>query len=298
MKYTLKQLQVFLATANCQNITQAAKQLNMSQSAASESLKSLEHQFDIQLFDRHGKKLQLNELGKLIRVEAEAFMERAHALEQALLQHSQVGNVKVGATLSIGNYLAINILSSYRHSNPEANVTLEVANTTRIAERIVNYELDVGLIEGEVTHPDLEVTPWLEDELMVFCSPDHPYARKQTLTDEDLAVAKWVLREPGSGTRQAFDVAMHGILSSLNVDLELQHTEAIKRAVERNMGIGCLSKITLTDAFKRRSLIPLAVPHRDFHRQFYFILHKNKYRSAGIESWLECCQNFSNVDNA
>ena len=106
-----------------------------------------------------------------------------------------------------------------------------------------------------------------------------------------------VLRESGSGTRQAFDVAMHGILSALDVDLELQHTEAIKRAVERGMGLGCLSKITLVDAFRRGSLVPLLVPHRDFHRQFYFILHKNKYRSAGIQSWLQCCKNFSGIDN-
>ena len=82
---------------------------------------------------------------------------------------------------------------------------------------------------------------------------------------------------------------MHGILPNLAVAHELQHTEAIKRAVEANLGIGCLSQITLEDAFKRGSLIRLPVPHRDFQRQFYFILHRQKFRSAGIEQWMALC---------
>ena len=166
---------------------------------------------------------------------------------------------------------------------------LEVANTTKISEKVANFELDIGLIEGEIAHSELDVIPWREDELVVFCSPGHPFSKRKTLSDDDLINAQWILRESGSGTRQAFDFAMHGILSQLKVNLELQHTEAIKRAVESGMGIGCLSRITLQDAFKRSSLIPLNLTHRDLHRQFYLILHKNKYRSAGIENWINLC---------
>jgi len=98
------------------------------------------------------------------------------------------------------------------------------------------------------------------------------------------------VREPGSGTRQAFDRAMSGLLSNIELLLELQHTEGIKRAVEANMGVGCLSKITLVDAFKRGTLVPLQAPQRDWHRKFYFILHRQKFRSNGIESWLQLCR--------
>lgn len=291
MKFSLKQIEVFLETAHTLNITQAAERLAMSQSAASESLKSLESQFDIQLFDRVGKRLQLNDFGKIIRKQAELFLDQAVALEKALSQHDQIGELKVGATLSIGNYLAIHILSEFKQLYPQANVLLEVANTTKISEKVANFELDVGLIEGEIAHAELEVIPWLEDELVVFCAPNHPLAKKKSLSDKDLINTQWILRESGSGTRQAFDFAMHGILSQLKVNLELQHTEAIKRAVESGMGIGCLSRITLQDAFKRGSLIPLNLIHRDLHRQFYLILHKNKYRSAGIQNWIALCQN-------
>ncbi|MDX1452489.1 MAG: LysR family transcriptional regulator [Oleiphilaceae bacterium] len=292
MKFSLKQIEVFLAVAQSENMTQAAEKLAMSQSAASESLKTLEQQFDIKLFDRAGKRLQLNELGKLIRGQAAAFIEHAQRLEGALARHQEVGALKVGATLSIGNYLAINILSQYRHRYPDARISLDVENTTHIASKIAHFELDIGLIEGEIAHPDLEITPWREDELVVFCSPEHAYANYHTLEDQHLLSAEWVLRESGSGTRQAFDHAMHGLVPQLKIALELQHTEAIKRAVEGNMGLGCLSRITLEDAFKRGNLVPLAVPHRDFHRQFYFILHRNKYRSAGIQNWLQLCREY------
>src|SRR5690606_40891446 len=125
---------------------------------------------------------------------------------------------------------------------------------------------------------------------VVFCAPTHELAGRPWLDDRDLVSATWIMREPGSGTRQTGERALHGLLPQLNILLELQHTEAIKRAVEAGLGIGCLSRVTLEDAFRRGSLVPLPVPHRDFRRHFYFIMHRQKYRSAGIERWLELCQ--------
>lgn len=109
MRFSLRQLEVFLATAHFQNISRAAESLAMSQSAASSALKELEQQCDVQLFDRVGKRLQLNEQGRLVRPRAEALLEQARELEQALMLHKDAGPVKVGATLSIGNYLAVGI---------------------------------------------------------------------------------------------------------------------------------------------------------------------------------------------
>lgn len=291
MRYTLRQLEVFLAIAHQQNVSKAAQALNLSQSAASSALKELEEQFDVLLFDRIGKRLQLNEQGRLIRPKAERLLAQAMDLQHTLLKHTDVGHLKIGATLSIGNYLAVNIMAEMMRQQPTANISLEVANTEVISQKVLNYALDIGLIEGELQHSDLDVIPWKDDELVLFCSPSHPFAKKKALKDEDLLSTNWILREAGSGTRQAFERAMHGILPDLNVAHELQHTEAIKRAVEANLGIGCLSKITLVDAFKRGSLVRLEAPQRDFERQFYFILHKQKFRSAGIEQWMELCLN-------
>ncbi|WP_273204955.1 LysR substrate-binding domain-containing protein [Marinobacter subterrani] len=291
MKYSFRQLEVFLAAAHFQNITRAAESLSMSQSAASSALKELENQFDIQLFDRVGKRLQLNELGRLYRPKVEAVLAQAKELEQAFSKHTEVGALKVGATLTIGNYLAVGVMAQYMNTPTRPRVSLEVANTSTIARRVKDFELDIGLIEGELQSPDLDVIPWRGDALVVFCSPSHPLASKPSLTDDDLRNATWIMREPGSGTRQSFERGMHGLLSDLNVLLELEHTEAIKRAVEADLGIGCLSEVVLADAFRRGSLVPLTVPeHRQFDRQFYFILHKQKYRSAGIDAWIELCR--------
>jgi DNA-binding transcriptional LysR family regulator len=289
MHYTLRQLEVFLAVAGTQNISRAAEALAMSQSAVSGSLSDLESHFDILLFDRVGKRIQLNEFGRALRPRAQALLEQAQDLENALRNHTDIGRLQIGATLTIGNYLAVELMARFMREQPGAQVSLEVANTQEIVNKVVNFELDIALVEGELTHPELEITPWHEDELMVFCSPDHALATKGELTDADLLEATWIVREIGSGTRQTFERAMHGLLPKLNIMLELQHTEAIKRAVEAGLGIGCISRVALLDAFRRGSLVPLSVPHRDFRRYFYFIVHRHKYRSAGIQRWKELC---------
>jgi DNA-binding transcriptional LysR family regulator len=174
--------------------------------------------------------------------------------------------------------------------NPGAEVTLTVANTETVARQVANFEIDIGLIEGEIEHPDLEMTPWADDQLVVFCAPGHALGRRRALTDEDLLKAAWIVREQGSGTRQTFDRAMRGLLPRLHIALALQHTEAIKGAVQAGLGIGCISRIALEDAFRHGTLRPCRVPHRDFRRQFFFLLHRQKYRSAGIRRWLQLCR--------
>lgn len=290
MRYTLRQLEVFLATARHENVTRAAAALSMSQSAASGSLRELENQFGVQLFDRLGKRLQLSELGRQLRPQVEHLLAQAQALEQALDGRVVTGRLQIGATLTIGNYIAVNMIAEFRRHFPQADIALYVANTATIAERVAGFELDMGLIEGELQHPDLDIAPWRDDELVVFAAPGHPLARVAALSDDDLVTLPWIVRERGSGTRQAFDRTMHGILPELHVAMELQHTEAIKRAVEAGLGVGCLSRVCLTDAFNRGSLVPLPVPGRDFHREWYLITHREKFQSAALQEWLKVCR--------
>ena len=290
MRYSLRQLEVFLAVARSESVSRAAQALAMSQSAASGSLADLERQFEVRLFDRVGKRLQLSELGRSVRARAEVALDQAQAFERALQSGEVVGRLRVGATLTIGNHLAVPLLARFMRDNPGAQATLAVANTEEIARQVVNFEIDVGLIEGEIEHPDLEMTPWHDDELVVFCAPGHALARRRVLTDDDLRKAPWIVRELGSGTRQTFDRAMRGLLPRLHIALALQHTEAIKGAVEAGLGLGCLSRITLAEAFRHGTLKACRVPHRDFRRQFFFLLHRHKYRSAGIQRWLQLCR--------
>ena len=289
MRYSLRQLEVFLATARYENITRAAAALAMSQTAASGSLRELESHFNVKLFDRRGKRLQLSELGQQLRPQAENLLEQARALEHALAGEDVIGRLHVGATLTIGNYIAVGMIADFHRLHPQADIVLRVANTEAIAEQVARFELDMALIEGELQHPDLDIVHWRPDELVVFAAPDHPLAGKGALTDADLLTLPWIVREHGSGTRQTFDRAMHGILTDLHIAMELQHTEAIKRAVEAGLGVGCLSRVCLVEAFKRGSLVPLAVPGRDFRREWFLITHREKFHSAGLRAWLALC---------
>jgi DNA-binding transcriptional LysR family regulator len=286
MRYTLRQLEVFLAVARTGSVSRAGDELAMSQSAVSSSLADLERQFDVRLFDRIGKRLRLSEMGHALRSRAAAVWDEARELETALANQADSGRLRVGATLTIGNYVAVPLMARYMRDRPGSTVRLDIANTEEIARRVANFEIDVGLIEGELSHPQLQVTPFRDDELVVFSSPSHPLARKRALTDEDLKRASWIVREHGSGTRQAFDRAMTGILPELHITLELPHTEVIKRAVEAGLGLGCVSRLALTDAFQQGSLKPRPVPQRDFRRRFYVVLHRRKHVSAEIKRWL------------
>ncbi|MEP4149097.1 MAG: LysR substrate-binding domain-containing protein [Halioglobus sp.] len=290
MKFTLRQLQVFLATARYENVSRAAESLSMSQSAASGSLKELEQQFEVQLFDRLGKRLQLSELGRQLRPQAERLLAQAQDFEAALSTEEVSGALRIGATLTIGNYLAVPMIAAFRERYSRADVALQVANTETIARQVTDFELDLGMIEGELNHPRLETIHWREDELQVFAAPGHPLAEVSRVSDEQLIAQRWIVREPGSGTRQTFERAMHGILTDLDISMELQHTEAIKRAVEAGLGIGCLSRISLKEAFERGSLVPLNIAHRDFSRQLNLILLRDKFHTATLDRWLSLCR--------
>ena len=298
MPFTLRQLEVFLSIAKTGNMTRAAEQLNMSQSAASSALKDLETEFGILLFDRIGKRLQLNEQGSQLQARADSLIDQARELEQTLSNTTQPSPLHIGATLTIANSLAIQIVAQYLQTYPEAPISLDIHNTEHIVDKVLNYELDMGLIEGESNHPQLNVIPWRDDQLHVFCSPDHPLAAQtiengRTVDDQDLLDAKWILREPGSGTRQTFDRAMHGLIPKLNITLELRETEAIKCAVKHNIGIGCLSSFSLDEEFARGELIKLHTPSRNLKRKFYLITHRHKHMSHSLRTWLELCEQWS-----
>ncbi len=290
MKFTIRQLQIFLAVAKHQNISKAAQSLHMSQSAASEALLNLEHMYEVSLFDRVSNKLALNAIGHTLRREAENLIAHCQSFEEKLLDHTDVGHIKVGASFTIGNHLATRYLAGYLANYPEADVQLDIANTPDVVARVLNFDVDIGMIEGEVHHRELELIPWREDELIVFCAADHPLARKKTLTNKDIKEAPWILREPDSGARHTFDRALAGLLPDINIYLELRHNEAIKNAVESGLGIGCLSQIVLKKNFANGDLVPLTLPRRNMRRTFYFALAKKRFRLESVKSWMETCR--------
>lgn len=295
MKYTLRQLEVFVAVGRCESVSRAAEMLSLSQSAASTALGGFERQFNSQLLDRVGKTLRLNELGQQLLPKAVELLDRAHEIEDLLQGESGLGAIEIGATLTIGNYLATLIVASFLQQHPESRVRLQVHNTATIVQQVARYELDLGMIEGDCHHPDLETQRWVEDELVVFCAPHYHLAKRDGITLDALAAEPWIMREHGSATRETLDHAIRqhekgSRAVSLNIRLELEHTEAIKRAVEFGLGIGCISRLALRDAFRRGSLVPITTPDLDLRRQFQFVWHKQKYQTAGMREFLALCR--------
>ncbi|MDD3355122.1 LysR family transcriptional regulator [Zoogloea sp.] len=291
MKYTLRQMETFVAVARHESVSRAADELALSQSATSTALGELERQFDTQLFDRIGRALRLNELGQVVLPHAVQLIEHAREIESLLSRQTDFGPLQIGATLTVGNYLATLIASDFLRRHPSARVRLSVHNSAIIVDQLTRYELDLGLIEGTVRHPDLLVEPWVEDELVVFCAPGHPLAQAaHPVSLDELMKHEWILREPGSGTRETVDQALRHYTGELRVRLELEHTEAIKRTVESGLGIGCISRLALREAFRRGSLIPVEVPELDLRRQFQFVTHRRKHVTAGMREFIALCR--------
>lgn len=292
MHFTLRQLEIFVAIARHGSVSGAAGEVSLTQSAASTALAELERQSGQRLFDRVGRSLHLNERGRNLLPKAVELLDRASEIDDLLRGHEAVGQLDVGATLTIGNYLATLIVAEFLQRHPQARVRLVVRNTAHLLEALASHAVDLGLVEGDCRHPDLEVVPWIDDELAVFCAPDHPLAGRQAGVKR-LLQEPWILREPGSGTRETFDAAFRHQLSNLQVRLELEHTEAIKRAVESGLGLGCVSRLALRDAFRRGSLVEVRTPGLDLRRTFNFVWHRDKFHGAGLAAFLALCREFS-----
>ncbi|MBL8398280.1 MAG: LysR family transcriptional regulator [Candidatus Accumulibacter sp.] len=290
MRFTLRQLSVFVAVARQASVSRAGEEQALSQSATSTALAEFERLYDTQLFDRFGKTLRLNEFGQSLLPQAVELIERAQVLESALQGQAGYGRLRLGATLTIGNYLATLIVADFLKRHPESTVELKVDNTTTIVDRVARHELDLGLIEGSCRHPELVLERWVADELVVFCAPNHPLAVRRLATADELAEEQWIVRETGSGTRETFDQALRHTPWRPRIRLELEHTEAIKRAVEFGLGIGCISRLALREAFRRGSLVPVDTPTLDLRRNFHFLWHSRKFHTAGMREFISLCR--------
>lgn len=280
MKITLRQLEVFVSIAKLQNMTTASSALALSQSACSMALSNLEMQLKTPLFDRHGKKLLLNDQGKALLSKAEHILSLAHEFET---NASPQGNLNIGASSTVGNYLLPQIIGEFISQHSNTKISLTVSNTEKITDDILNFKIDAGFIEGQCYHPEIEVIPWQVDELIIIASTKHKLALKQSISLEDLKHENWIFREPGSGTREVTD---HFLQGNVKPFLILGDTEAIKQAVMAGFGISCVSKITALEALKANKLIQLNIKNLNLKRTLSVLIHREKYRTPTLKRFL------------
>lgn len=290
MKITLKQMAVFTAIVKSDgNMTLAAESLYLTQSACSMALSTFENQLGSKLFERRGKKLVLNELGREIYLHALKIVQQTDELETIASEKSSqkmTGNLVVSASSTIGNYLLPQVIAEFTTQYPNIKVTLKVGNTAEVIAQIIKAESDIGFVEGSCPATELEVLPWRIDQLVIIASKDHPLSQHKMMTLPKLHKARWILREPGSGTREKFENALDEPIIPF---LELGHTEAIKQAVLTGLGISCLSKTAVEHMLQQGELVALSCPTLKLKREFNLVLHKDKYKTHILKMFMEAC---------
>lgn len=284
---TLRQVEVFVATAQKGSVTQAAAAIGMTQSAASMALGDFERQLGTRVFDRIGKRLSLNEDGRMLYPKAVEMIERAQEMEQLFHGDGRAVNLRLGASSTIGNYLLPRLIGEFQARRPGSQLRLDVGNTQQVINAVLNFEIDVGFVEGPCMHAEIEALPWREDLLAVCTRPDDPLAQPGGASVEALRQAAWILRERGSGTREVVEQLLTSQLGDIRLAMELGGTEAIKRAVEAGIGISCLSLTALAGAIERSNLVALETPFLKLTRTLHIVLHRQKYRTEGINALLD-----------
>lgn len=286
MHITLRQLEVFAEVLKSGSTTQASQMLALSQSAVSAALSDLEGQLGVQLFDRVGKRLVINEHGRLLYPRVVGLLEQAGEIEQLFREDN--GAIRVFASSTIGNYILPEMIARYRRDFPTLPLEMSVGNSQDVINAVADFRVDIGLIEGPSHMTELVTEPWLEDELVVFAAPSAPFLQ-QPVTLETLAAQQWILREKGSGTREIVDYLLLSHLPRFHLAMELGNSEAIKHAVRHGLGISCLSRRVIEEQLETGSLVEVNVPLPRLVRTLYRIHHRQKHISKALQRFLRYC---------
>jgi DNA-binding transcriptional LysR family regulator len=289
LRLNLRQLEVFVATARSGSTRGAADRMARSQSATSAALTGLEAAIGAPLFDRVGRRLVLNESGRALLAGAVALLDQAAEL-QGGPGHAQRTPLRIAASLTIGEYLLPERIARWKLDHAANSVRLMIGNSSEVIRAVAEMEADVGFIEGAQTHPDVRVRKWLEDELVIVAAPSHPLAQGQRpVATRQLAEASWILREPGSGTRQAADAWLLEHLGALQVEYELGSTEAIKRLAAAGAGLACVSRHAVGVELAGGRLVEVRTrlpPHR---RRLAIAVRRDRRLGRATEAFVRHC---------
>lgn len=259
---TLDQLRIFLAVAKQLHFTRAAEALYITQPAVSAAIQSLELEYGVKLFHRIGRRIELTDAGNLFQLEAQKILEQVAFAERQLreLNNLQRGEIKIGASLTIGNYWLPDKISRFKQHYPGIHVQCKLSNAEEICEGTALGRFDLGLVTGEVKpglKDLLEQTVIGNERLLIVVGRSHPWFNQPKVCVEHLLTTAWVMRESGSGAQQMFEQALHdwGVeLSQLQIELMLSTSEMVKAVVEQGVGAAALPELMVEKELKLETL--------------------------------------------
>ena len=285
-----RRLKIFHTVARLLNFTKAAEELHMTQPAVTFQIRQLEDQFNTRLFDRTHNKVTLTDIGKQVFMYADRILKLYDDMMLSVTEMTGEvsGGVSLGASTTVAEYMLPLLIGEFKSKFPEVMISLKESNTEHIVSMVERNEIDIGIVEGSVNNKNLIVEQCHTDELVVIMPNNHPLAGNKKLTVQDVVEHPFISRESGSGTQEAIQnyVVQHGDHDILNIVFELSSPEAIKGAVEADMGLSIVSRCTIDKELKLGTLTAIELSPR-LERPFSIVRQRYKFKSRAADELLK-----------
>lgn len=290
---TIRHLKIFLAVCDggC-NTTRAAEALTMAQPAVSLALKELEQYYGVVLFDRVGRHLQITAAGKRLWEYASHITSLFDDMEKGMRDWDTFGLLRVGASITIGSQFLPNYVKAFYARHPGTEIRAVIEPSDRLEAQILSSDLDLALMEGVSHSPSLESEEYMEDHLVVICPARGQFVQGQTLTQEEFRSQKFLLREPGSGTRETFQRVMEEAGLAVEPIWEAMSTTALVNAVINGLGITVLPHRMVLGPLSKGLVVSVRVEGLEFRRKYYIVRHRAKYLTASARAFLDLCRSY------
>ena len=279
MRVTLRQLSVFDAVARHGSVSEAAREVNLSQSAASLALQDLERALGTALFHRHKRRLALNENGRRLQPRAHSMLRLSREIEVDDTTAETSGVLRIAATPTIGNYVLPTVCARFQAEYPNVQLRITVVEEPEVIDRVDEINQDVGFIEVSTMRPMLEVEPWLRDELIVVARPDH-WACGKSVGLARLKQERWCLQPIGTSSRHQVTYMFTSLLGAAPVVLESNSVETLKHAAAAGVGIACLSRYAVAEDLAQGRLAAIGTRGFKLSRHFSIISRRDVYHGG------------------
>jgi len=274
---TLRHFLIFVTVCECGGITAAAKKLFIAQPSVSLAIAELEKHYNIKLFDRISRKLQITEAGKQLLEYASHIISLHKEIEDRMYNWNNSGTLHLGSSITIGTFLIPDLVKEFNKKFPQIKIKVTIDNSERIVEKVLSGEIDLGLNEGVSNNAQIISEKFMDDELVIVCGKDHPIRKKDKVYLKDLLEYDFILREKGSGVRKLFDsiLLIHGI--SIEPVWTCSSTQAILNAVNQDIGLSALPYRQIERFLDNGDVCQVPLQDAVFKRNLCIIYHRQKY---------------------
>lgn len=287
---SLRHFRIFITVFETLNFTKAAEKLLMSQPAVSLAIKELEEYYQAKLFDRIRRHIYPTEKGKELYQYAYRMLSMFDEMEDALKNWGHAGTLRVGSSITIGNYILPQLISDFKKSYPHIQVKVFIINSSVIEQYLIHNEIDFALMESQPISPDLHHISFMQDQLLTIAHQAHPLAKEKNIPLTTIAKENFLMREKGSSVREVVD----GIFQSHQLHVtplwESASTYALIGAVEHQLGITTLPYHMMKYRYDQKKFVILDVPELNITRNYNIVFYQNKYLSLPMQDFISLCQ--------